>query len=143
MPRCKSKRSDADLSSVISQTTDITPADPGTSQQSNKPPSVEEFAAGVRNFTNIVMDLTDKQKRSKKGKHSLSILTVSSDSSTSTSEISSSSEGELEDSRDVLASQRNSRKAPCSSARRQNKRSRKQDGRHRSSKQGREKGRVH
>ena len=61
----------------------------------------------------------------------------------STSEISSSSEGELEDSGDDLSSQRNSRKTPCSSTRHQNKRLRKQYGRHRSSNQSREEDRVH
>ena len=91
--RCKSKRSDVDPSSVLSETTDITPTDPGTSQQSSKPPSIEELAAVVRNLIHIVMDLTDKQKRSKKRKYSPSISTVSSDSSTSMFETSSSEGG--------------------------------------------------
>ena len=143
MPRRKRKRSDADPSSVNSKTTDITPADLGTSQQSSKPPSVEELVERVRNLTSIVMDLTDKQKKTKKRKRSPSISTVSSNSSTSTSEISSPSEAESEDSGDDLASQRNSRKAPCSSTWRQNKRSRKQDCRHRSSNQVRKEDRVH
>ena len=70
VPRCKSECSDANPSSVISQTTNITPANPGTAQQSSKPPSIEELAEEVRNLTNIVMVLTDKQKRSKKRKQS-------------------------------------------------------------------------
>ena len=69
VPRRKSKRSNVDPSSVISQTTDITPANPGTLKQSSKPPSIEELAEGVRNLINIVMDLKDKQKRSEKRKH--------------------------------------------------------------------------
>ena len=76
-PRRKSKRPDTDPSSVLSETTDITLADPGTSQHSSKPPSVEELAAGVRNLTHNFMDLTDKQKRSKQRKHSPSISTLS------------------------------------------------------------------
>ena len=105
--------------------------------------SVEELAEEVRNLTSIVMDLTDKQKKTKKRKHSPSISTVSSNSSTSTSEISSLPEAKLEDSGDDLASQRNSRKAPCSSTWHQNKQFQKQDGRHRSPKQVREENRVH
>ena len=89
------------------------------------------------------MDSTDKQKKTKKRKRSPSISTVSNNSSTSTSEISSPSEAELEDSGGDLASQRNSRNAPCSSTRRQNKQSRKQDGSHCSSNQVREEDRVH
>ena len=88
------------------------------------------------------MDLTDKQERSKKRKHSpfISTLSRSSNSSTSMSETSSL-KGKPENSGDDLASRRNPRKAPCSSAQGHHKRSRKQDGCHRSSSQ--EEDRVH